>query len=107
LSNSPLTDAYGSNLIANGSIYIYAPSNALVFTAGTIEWSWKIDNNTYQWHGVDSRVQQKTRNILNATISGVPTPTPTPTPTNTPTPTPTNTPTPTPTNTPTPTPTAV
>ena len=114
LSNSPVTDPSGVAYIANGSIYTYAPGNALVFTAGTVDWSWKVDDNTDQSHGADPRVQRMTENILNAMIAGVPTATATPTSTttstSTPTATTTSTPTPTPTSTatstPTPTPTS-
>lgn len=82
LSNSPVVDIYGNALVANGSVYTYAASNALVFNAGTIRWAWKLDDNTYQSHGADSRVQQMTMNVLNMMIIGsTATPTPSPTPT--------------------------
>ncbi len=79
LSNSHVVDNYGNNDVANGSIYV-APSKAFVFTAGTIYWSWKLDDNEYQHHGVDFRVQQMTANVLGAMITGtIPAPAPSPT----------------------------
>ncbi len=102
LSSSPVTDIYGNNSAANGSIYTTA-ANGLVFDAGTIYWNWKLDDNTIHHNGADARIQQMTLNVLNAMINGIPasTPTPTATATSTPTPTPTATSTPTPTPTPT------
>src|SRR6266702_4282424 len=96
LSNSPVTDYYGNNMTANGTIYTTS-AGGLVFDAGTVYWEWKLDDNTINAYGADPRIQQMTINVLNAMINGVPTPTPTPTPTQTPTPTPTPSPTPSPT----------
>src|SRR5581483_12012745 len=56
---------------ANGAIYT-APSGAIVFTAGTFYWSWKLDDNDYQRHGADPRVQRMTANILNRMIPTAP-----------------------------------
>ncbi len=97
LSSSPVTDLYGNNSTANGSIYTASPGNGLVFDAGTVYWEWKLDDNTINSYGADPRIQQMTTNVLNAMINGVPVATPTPTSTPTPTPTSTSTPTPTPT----------
>jgi len=69
LSNSPIVDAYGVSSFANGSVY-QAANKAFVFTAGTIYWAWKLDNNDYQHHGVDWRVQQMTANVLGTMVSG-------------------------------------
>ncbi len=100
LSSSPVTDVYGNNSTANGSIYS-TNAGGLVFDAGTVYWEWKLDNNTINAYGADPRIQQMTINVLNAMINGVPASTPTPTLTLTPTPTlapsPTLTPSPTPT----------
>lgn len=98
LSNSPVTDIYGNNMTANGTIYTTG-AGGLVFDAGTVYWEWKLDDNTINAYGADPRIQQMTINVLNAMINGAPvsTPTPTPTPTQTPTPTPTPSPTPAPT----------
>ncbi len=113
LSNSPIVDLDGVHSFSNGTIYT-APSNALVFNAGTIFWSWKVDSNDYVNVGTDARIQGMTANILNKMISGSPTSTPTPTATFSPTatlsptatfsPTSTPSPTPSPTLTPSPTP---
>jgi hypothetical protein len=69
LSSSPVLDKYGRQTTANGTIYT-AASNALVFAGGTIYWSWKLDDNTYQHGGADRRVQLMTANILRAMIDG-------------------------------------
>jgi len=67
LSDTPLTNfETGQPLDANSTIYT-APSGAWVFDAGTIQWSWGLDNfggNTY----ANSGIQQATSNILNAFI---------------------------------------
>jgi hypothetical protein len=54
LSQSPFDDIIGVNQIANSSIY-QAPSSAWVFGAGTISWSWGLD---------DLRIQRITANVL-------------------------------------------
>src|SRR5439155_22184871 len=55
---------------ANSSIY-QAPSGAVVFATGTMSWSWALDNyrTTVQ---TDARIQQTTRNLLNAFLFGAP-----------------------------------
>src|SRR5438034_590194 len=59
LSNSPI----GTSDHANSSVY-QASSGAWVFAAGTIQWSYALDNvNGYNL--VDPRIQQTTANILN------------------------------------------
>jgi len=99
LSQSPYTDSSGIQRIAQSSIY-QAPSGAWVFGAGTIGWSWGLDN----WEGkaaADPRIQQTTANILDAFINNrVTAVTPSPTPSIIPTITPTITSTPSPTTTP-------
>jgi len=101
LSQSAYTDSSGIQRIAQSSIY-QAPSGAWVFGAGTIGWSWGLDN----WEGkavADPRIQQTTANILNAFINGrVITEIPSPTPSIIPAATSTVTPRPTPTLTPAP-----
>ncbi len=72
LSNSPVVDEYGNTDLANGSVYVYAPSGAIVFNAATIRWAWKLDDNTYQAHGADARVQRITTNVLDAMLNGIP-----------------------------------
>jgi Domain of unknown function (DUF4082)/Fibronectin type III domain/Bacterial Ig domain len=68
---------YGSNVKDNGiathSLSLYrAPSGALVFGAGTVQWSWGLDN-TNAWHNYatdpsedppDPTMQQATVNLL-------------------------------------------
>src|SRR5439155_1044087 len=70
LSQSPFTNTGGVADYANSSIY-QAPSGALVFAAGTMSWSWGLDN--YKT-GVqtDARIQQTTANLLNAFLFGAP-----------------------------------
>src|SRR5437016_5554839 len=60
LSQSPFTDAGGTTMIANSSIY-QAPSGAWVFGAGTTSWSWGLDLDGV----VDPRIQLITANLLN------------------------------------------
>jgi len=73
LSASPVTDGAGVRGTQNAGVYT-APSGAIVFSAGTIYWSWKIDDNEYQHHGTDARVQRMTANILNKMLSAAPVP---------------------------------
>jgi hypothetical protein len=62
LSQSTLGNG-GANDFGNSSIY-EAPSGAWVFAAGSIYWSWGLDNfNGYQF--ADARIQQVTANVLN------------------------------------------
>ena len=51
------------------SIY-QAPSGAWVFAAGTMVWSWGLDN--YYESYKDARIQQMTVNLLNAFLNGAP-----------------------------------
>src|SRR5205807_10517330 len=68
LSCSPLGTG-GPADYSNSSVY-QAPSGAWVFAAGTIAWSWGLDNfNGYNF--ADPRIQQTTANILNAFSTGV------------------------------------
>ena len=57
---------------------IYQKGNALVFNAGTIYWPWMLSNTGW---GIDTRVQQMTRNLLAAMLdpNGPPTTTSPPT----------------------------
>jgi hypothetical protein len=88
LSNSPYTDVAHNPANANSSIY-QAASGAWVFGAGTIDWSWGLDNytppsavNTGGHNVADPRIQQTTANILNTFISGTPPSTNIPPPSN-------------------------
>jgi hypothetical protein len=70
LSHSPYTNSSGQSDYANSSIY-QAPSGAWVFGAGTIAWSWGLDN----WGNrgaLDARIQQTTANILNRFVAAPP-----------------------------------
>jgi len=68
LSNSALGNG-GPSDYSNSSVY-QAPSGAWVFAAGTIAWSWGLDNfNGYNF--ADPRIQQTTANVLNAFLTGV------------------------------------
>ena len=75
LGQSPYTTGNGLPDVANSSIY-QAPSGAWVFAAGTISWSWGLDN--FNGHAfADARIQQTTANILNAfQNAGIPQPPP-------------------------------
>jgi hypothetical protein len=61
LSDSPFNDQSGKAVRANSSIY-QAPSGAWVFAAGTIRWSWALDN--YDHAFADARMQRATANIF-------------------------------------------
>jgi hypothetical protein len=72
LSQSPFTDSGGVTKFANSSIY-QAPSGAWVFAAGTMSWSWALDDLPGLNHFlVDSRIQQATTNVMNAFLNGAP-----------------------------------
>src|SRR6266516_2643409 len=75
LSSSPVTDIYGNNGTANGTIYTASPGNGLVFDAGTMYWEWKLDDNTlaYWRLGDPSGAKQaidSSQNGYTATSSG-------------------------------------
>jgi hypothetical protein len=62
LSRSPLTTSSGASDYANSSVY-QARSGAWVFAAGTIDWSWGLDD--YGGRRVsDARIQKTTANVL-------------------------------------------
>jgi len=70
LSNSPFTADDGSHEYANSSVY-QALSGAWVFAAGTIEWSWALDN--YGGRNLaDARIQITTANVLNRFVGNPP-----------------------------------
>jgi hypothetical protein len=56
---------------ANSSIY-QAPSGAWVFDAGTMSWSWALDN-IFGTNVEDARIKQTTANLLSAFLTGAPT----------------------------------
>jgi hypothetical protein len=61
LSRSPFFDVNGRPDHAESAIY-QAPSGAWVFAAGTISWSWGLDD--YDTGGADARMQKLTENVL-------------------------------------------
>ncbi|NUT49823.1 MAG: DUF4082 domain-containing protein [Saccharothrix sp.] len=57
--------SYGSGSATHHLTLYRAPSGALVFGAGTIQWSWGLDNTrTSGTAGVDTAVQQATLNLF-------------------------------------------
>jgi hypothetical protein len=70
LSHSPYTSDAGVADFANSSIY-QAPSGAWVFAAGTLSWSWALDDWT-NTRVVSAGIQRMTANILNAFVNGAP-----------------------------------
>jgi len=70
LSKSPFVDTTGAADYANSSLY-QAPSKAWVFAAGSMSWSWALDN-TGTTAQTDPRIQQITATILNAFLGGQP-----------------------------------
>jgi hypothetical protein len=68
LSQSPVTTYDGRSDYSNSSIY-QATSKAWVFAAGTISWSWGLDN--FIANRADPRIQQTTANVLNS-MAGAP-----------------------------------
>jgi uncharacterized repeat protein (TIGR01451 family) len=75
LSNSPVVGvSEGSgNSFSNSTLYT-APSGAMVFGGGTIQWSWGLDN--YAGGTPNAGFQRTTANILDRFIQGTGTPTP-------------------------------
>src|SRR5213594_1553202 len=74
LSRSPFTyPSNGLTIHLNSSIY-QAPSGAWVFAAGTMSWSWALDDvpGPFSHFRVDSRIQRATANVLNAFLTGAP-----------------------------------
>lgn len=66
LASSPVVDEYGQQSIANTTLYT-APSGARVFDAGTMQWSWGLDNWTLYTvapNAANAATQRITANIL-------------------------------------------
>ena len=69
VTNAPVLQDYGSTYAsgtATHSLTLYkAPSGALVFSAGTVQWSWGLDSN-HDRSGTptDARMQQATVNLF-------------------------------------------
>jgi hypothetical protein len=70
LAHSPFVER-GKTRYADMTIYT-APSGALVFAAGSMQWNWGLDDyNAPAWHPrrVNETAQQVTRNILNRMLA--------------------------------------
>jgi hypothetical protein len=70
LSASPVFNVYGKRGVANSTLYV-ARSRATVFNAGTIQWSWGLDDYSPPWHTrpvgplwPNSTVQRVTAKVL-------------------------------------------
>ena len=68
LSVSPVTDVYSNATTSNSTLYT-APSGARVFNAGTMQWSWGLDNFEFP-SDVNPAIQQITANILHNFVTG-------------------------------------
>ena len=71
LSNSPVVGCCegSGNSFSNSTLYT-AASGAQVFAAGTIQWSWGLDNYSSDGQYVNAGIQKTTANILNAFSGG-------------------------------------
>jgi hypothetical protein len=69
LSQSPFIADTGAPDTANSSVY-QAPSGSWVFAAGTMSWSWGLDNLGHNL--ADARLQKATANVFNAFLAGAP-----------------------------------
>lgn len=78
LSNSPVHGQEAGDSHSNSSIYT-APSGARVFAAGTIEWSWGLDNFGGRTTA-NKGIQQTTANIMYTFSGETPPPPPPPLP---------------------------
>jgi len=67
LSNSPFPTTSNTSDYSNSSVY-QASSGAWVFSAGTIGWSYALDNFN-GFNVVDARIQQTTANVLNRFVN--------------------------------------
>jgi hypothetical protein len=70
LAHSPFVDQ-GKTRYADMTIYT-APSGALVFATGSMQWTWGLDDyNAPAWHPrrINETAQQVTRNILNRMLA--------------------------------------
>ncbi|HET8905604.1 MAG TPA: choice-of-anchor D domain-containing protein, partial [Ktedonobacterales bacterium] len=75
LSNSPVVGCCegSGNSDSNSSIYT-APGGAQIFAAGTIQWSWGLDNYSSDGNFVNAGIQRTTANIINKFMAGSPPP---------------------------------
>ncbi|HZC07403.1 MAG TPA: N,N-dimethylformamidase beta subunit family domain-containing protein, partial [Ktedonobacterales bacterium] len=71
LSNSPVVGCCegSGHSDSNSSLYT-AASGAQVFAAGTIQWSWGLDNYSSNGNFVNAGIKRTTSNILNAFMNG-------------------------------------
>jgi hypothetical protein len=68
LAESPVVDVDGQASIAHS---VYYRQGGMVFAAGTLDWSWALDDSRVP-DRVDPRIQRITTNILNAFRQGEP-----------------------------------
>ncbi len=68
LSASPVTDTYNNADVSNSTLYT-APGGARVFNAGTIQWSWGLDDYESAT-ALSTAAQQITANILHNFVTG-------------------------------------
>jgi len=73
LSQSPFTNVSAQPDYANSSIY-QAPGGAWVFAAGTMSWSWGLDNYYQDKNLTDARIQRTSANILDRFVAAAPPP---------------------------------
>lgn len=72
MSTSPVTTSDQVQSYSNSTLYT-APSGARIFNAGTIQWSWGLDD--FEFYGdVSPAIQQITANVLHNFITGAITP---------------------------------
>jgi hypothetical protein len=71
LARSPVVDTQGTPNQAADTTWYAVPSGALVFAAGTMQWSWGLDSAGGNMpHQADARWQRYTRNLLLALAQG-------------------------------------
>jgi hypothetical protein len=64
LAASPVVNGLRESGLHN-AVFFEKANGAMVFSAGTNYWPWKLDANRFEGSAVDSRVQLMTRNLLN------------------------------------------
>jgi hypothetical protein len=72
LSASPVIDTYNNQTTSNSTLY-RAPGGAYVFNAGTMQWSWGLDDFEAP-NVVNPAIQQITANLLHTFLTGTATP---------------------------------
>lgn len=64
VATSPYTTPGGLSGVSNATVYM-APSGAVVFAAGSMDWNWGLEDGGWHVSRVNPAVQVMTRNILN------------------------------------------